>query len=57
MGEQWTVLILSENEFLQCDACMDILKEGEKVHLYMDVNNQLVETLCTACWEIEVRER
>ena len=52
MGERWVILVLDQDETLKCEFCLKYLHE-EKVHLYMDVNDQLVETMCDACWKKE----
>jgi uncharacterized Zn-finger protein len=55
MGERWACLALIEDESLMCDTCESYFKHGT-AYLYLDVNDELVETMCEACWKKEGKE-
>lgn len=56
MGERWVTLFLFKDEILRCDQCLKQIKK-QRVHLYLDVDDVLVETLCDDCWKREQKRR
>jgi hypothetical protein len=52
MGERWVTLKLVEDETLRCESCSSYLHD-QKVHLYLEVDDELVEILCDTCWKKE----
>ena len=55
MGERWTCLALIGDDCLMCDTCESYFKHGT-AHLYLDVNDELVETMCGTCWKEKQKE-
>lgn len=50
MGERWVQIELVEDETLRCRSCLENIQE-EKVHLYINVNDEIEEIMCDACWK------
>lgn len=52
MGERWVLIELKEDEILICNSCDGYL-HNQKVHLYIDVNDEIEEVMCETCWKEE----
>lgn len=50
MGERWVTFEMKEDEILRCFSC-DLRLSHQKVHLYLNVNDELDDVLCEACFK------
>lgn len=55
MGERWVSIILTEHETLRCELCGTYMYE-QRMHLYLDVDDEIDEVLCDTCWKKNQKE-
>jgi hypothetical protein len=55
MGERWVTLLLLKDESIRCDSC-ELFLSNQKVHLYLNVTDELDEVLCEACFKKDQKE-
>ncbi len=55
MSERWVSIKLVEDETLRCHSCHERIG-NQKVHLYIDVNNEIEEVMCDTCWKEKQKE-
>jgi phage FluMu protein Com len=55
MSEKWALYYLYEDETLRCTSCSKYLR-GQTVHLYINVDDEIDEVKCDACWKEDQKE-
>lgn len=55
MGGQWVLIQLTETETLKCISCGTYIYI-QKVHLYLNVNGEIEEVMCSTCWKRNQKE-
>jgi hypothetical protein len=52
MGEKWVLIFLGNDEILRCNSC-DEYQHNQKVHLYLNVDDEIDTVVCDSCWKLE----
>ena len=55
MGERWVSIKLVGDDSLRCQSCHECI-DNQKVHLYIDVNDEIEEIMCNVCWKEKQKE-
>ena len=50
--EEWVTFILLDKDLLVCAKCLETITY-QKVHMYVNVDNEVEEVLCEECWTKE----
>lgn len=50
MGERWVSINLCAEESLRCHSCYESA-HNQKVHLYLNVDDEIDEIMCDSCWK------
>jgi hypothetical protein len=50
MGERWASIILCADESLRCHSCYENA-HNQKVHLHLNVDDEIDEIMCDSCWK------
>jgi hypothetical protein len=53
MGGKWGWIELVEDETLRCASCYESIHK-QRIHLYANVDDEVEEVLCDACWKKKV---
>ena len=48
--EEWVTFLLFDKDLLVCDKCSKIFTY-QKMHMYVNVDNEVEEVLCEKCWD------
>ena len=52
--EDWVTCQFIGREAIECDKCSGLIK-NQRVHMYVNVDNEIEEVLCEQCW-MKVKE-
>jgi len=50
--EEWVTCQFIGREAIECDKCSGLIK-NQRVHMYVNVDNEIEEVLCEECWKAE----
>ena len=52
--EEWVTWILFGKDIVVCDKCLNAIN-NQRMHLYVNVDNEIEEVLCEECWRSSER--